>query len=103
VQIINSPSSCGKRGTVADVAKKVLAADFRVPPLSKPTLKNRRRMSQFLNDPAKLKRLMRLPRTLMAEALALRERSADALRQAGRANGDAAAPLTGEAAVLARQ
>jgi hypothetical protein len=82
---------------------KDLAADVRVERLGKPTLKNRRRVNALINDPAKLKRLMRLPRTLMDEALARRERSADASRQAGHATGDEAARLTRKAAVLARQ
>jgi integrase len=84
-------------------ALKELALDFRVESLRKPTLKNRHRISVLLNDRAKLKRLMRLPRTLMDEALARRDRSADALREAGQANGDEADRLTHSAAVLARQ
>jgi integrase len=84
-------------------ALKALAADFRVPPLSKPTLKNRTRMNQFLNDREKLKCLMRLPRKLMDEALALRDQSADVERQAGLASGREAARLTHRAAILARE
>jgi integrase len=84
-------------------ALQEVAADFRVAPLGKPTQKNRRRVRALLNDRAKLQRLMRLPRTLMDEALGLRERSTEAGRAAGHADDDEAARLTHEAAVLARQ
>jgi len=84
-------------------ALKVLAAEFHVPPLSKPTLKNRRRINQFLSDRARLKRLMRLPRALMDEALALRDQSSEALRQASETNGDEAARLAHKAVVLTRE
>jgi integrase len=84
-------------------ALKALAAEFRVPPLSKPTLKNRRRIDQFLNDRTKLKDLMRLPRKLMDEALALRDQSSEALRQAGQTNGHEAARLTHKATGLTRE
>jgi integrase len=84
-------------------ALKILAAEFRVPAPSKPTLKNRRRMNQFLNDRAKLKDLMRLPRKLMDEALALRDQSSEALRQAGQTIGDEAAQIIHKAAGLARE
>jgi integrase len=82
---------------------RALAADFRVPIPDKPTLKNRRRVYQFLNDRAKLKRLMRLPRTLMDEALTLRDASARAVHEAGLASADEATPLTHKAAVMARR
>jgi hypothetical protein len=84
-------------------ALKDLAKDFRVEPLSKPTLKNRRRVDALIDDPVKLKRLMRLPRTLMEEALTLRERAADTFRQAARASGPAAPRLTRQASCLASQ
>jgi integrase len=84
-------------------ALQEVAADFRVAPLGKPTQKNRRRIEVLLNDRAKLQRLMRMPRTLMDEALGLRERSAEAVRAAGGANDDEAARLNHQAAVLARQ
>jgi hypothetical protein len=84
-------------------ALKALAADFRVESSGRPTRKNRRRVDALLNDRAKLKRLMRLSRTLMDEALARRERSTDAARQAGQVSGDEATRLSRQAAVLARQ
>ena len=84
-------------------ALKEVVADFRVELPSKPTLKNRRRVNALLNDRDKLTRLMRLPRTLMQEALALRERSAAAVRLAGQANSGEAARFTCEAAALASQ
>ena len=84
-------------------ALKAIAADFRVQAISKPTLKNRIRVNQFLDDRSKLKRLMRLPRDLMDEALALREQSTKALDEAGHMNGDEAARLTHQAAVFARE
>ena len=84
-------------------ALKDIVADFRVESSGKPTLKNRRRVDQLLSDRDKLKRLMRLPRTLMEQALDLRQRAADVAHQAGQAKGTAAMLLTRQASCLASQ
>jgi integrase len=84
-------------------ALKEVVEDYRVDGSGKPTRKNRRRVDALLDDRDKLKRLVRLPRTLMADALTLRERSADLARQAGQAKGTAADRLARQARALAAQ
>jgi integrase len=80
-----------------------LVRDFRVPPLGKPTQKNRRRVNELVHDRAKLRLLMRLPATLMKQALGLRDRSARTLLQAGQTTCSEAARLTLEAVGFATQ
>jgi integrase len=84
-------------------ALREVVADFRVDLPGKPTLKNQRRVDAILDDPAKLKCLMRRPAALMEEALALLERYAETLRQAAQAKGTAAARLARQARCLASQ
>jgi hypothetical protein len=61
---------------------KWLAAKMRKSPMKAMSLKNRRRLDQFL-DPVKRGLLLNLPGTLMAEAMELRERQpAEAARRA---------------------
>ena len=84
-------------------ALHAIAADFRTPQAGKPTLKNRRRISQLLDDRGRLNRLMRLPRTLMGTALALRQQASEAACQATQADRAEAARLNHRASGLARQ
>jgi integrase len=84
------------------VSLKDLAADFRGEPQGKPTRKNRRRVNALLDDQVKLKRLMRLPRTLMEEALERREQAAEILRRVSQTEGPEAIRLTHKATGLAK-
>ena len=85
-------------------ALREIAADFHVASSGKPTQKNRRRIDVLLDDRGKLQRLLRLPRTLMDQALELREQSAQTRLAAGQAS-DAkqAERLTHKVVVLTRQ
>jgi integrase len=61
---------------------QALVSDVRKPPVAEMSRKNRQRLEQF-RDPVKLGLLLNLPRTLMAEAQALRDREpAEAARLA---------------------
>lgn len=83
---------------------KALERDFRLPLMTRPTARNRQRVDQFLNDRAMLQTLMRLPATLLDEALALRAQAAEVGQQAVQANStETAEQLTHTASGLTRQ